>query len=83
MDNERLAKGYLQWRCRRGTKELDVILTRFLDSSYDSLSDEELHEFNELLNTQDTHLWYWLSGQTMPDQISLQKLVLKIRAHNQ
>ena len=30
----RLQKGYLQWRCRRGTKELDVILTRYLEKKY-------------------------------------------------
>ncbi|MCF6319682.1 MAG: succinate dehydrogenase assembly factor 2, partial [Proteobacteria bacterium] len=61
--NERLKKGYLQWRCRRGTKELDVVLNRFLDAKYDSLTDIELHNFDALLNTQDTVLWYWLIGE--------------------
>ena len=58
----RLKKGYLQWRCRRGTKELDVILTNFLDRQYENLPDSKLQEFNELLDLQDTQLWYWLSG---------------------
>ncbi len=82
MSTERLAKGYLQWRCRRGTKELDVMLTRFLDSSYETLSDQELHGFNELLNTQDTELWYWLSGQVKPNETAIQNIVLKIRDRN-
>jgi len=74
----RLKKGYLQWRCRRGTKELDVVLNRFLDNKYDQLSDKELLLFDELLNTQDTHLWYWLSEQQSPESDKLKKIVTKI-----
>ena len=72
---QRLKKGYLQWRCRRGTKELDVILTNFLEARYEDLSDFELREFNDLLDVQDTQLWYWLSGQKAPKEVSLQKLI--------
>lgn len=60
---ERIPKGYFQWRCRRGTKELDVILTRFLEAHFDALTNEELVEFKKFLDVQDTELWYWLSSQ--------------------
>lgn len=76
---ERLKKGYLQWRCRRGTKELDVILTRFLDSCYDTLSDQELRALDELLQAQDTHLWSWLSAQQSPESHELKHIIDKIR----
>ena len=79
---ERLKKGYLQWRCRRGTKELDVILNKFLESHYDCLSDSDLREFDLLLDTQDMQLWYWLSGQKDSDQMSLQKIVQLICQSN-
>ena len=75
---QRLKKGYLQWRCRRGTKELDVILNKFLEDSYDQLLDSELQEFDELLDVQDTNLWYWLSGQKTPEQDSYQNIVSMI-----
>jgi len=75
---ERLKKGYLQWRCRRGTKELDVVLNRFLDAKYNSLTDDDLQNFDELLNAQDTILWYWLSGQEIPNDSSMQELITKI-----
>jgi antitoxin CptB len=75
---QRLKKGYLQWRCRRGTKELDVVLTKFLDRQYEILSDSDLREFDELLNVQDTELWYWLSGQKTSDKISLQNMIKRI-----
>jgi antitoxin CptB len=77
---ERLKKGYLQWRCRRGTKELDVVLNRFLDGQYNQLNDQELVDFDALLDTQDTVLWYWLSGQTEADSDVLQSLINKINA---
>lgn len=77
---ERLKKGYLQWRCRRGTKELDVVLNRFLDGQYDQLSDQDLLNFDALLDTQDTVLWYWLSGQTAVDSELFQSLIKKINA---
>ena len=77
--SERLKKGYLQWRCRRGTKELDVILNFFLDMRYDYLTNIELQNFDELLNSQDTILWYWLSGQKQPDEKLVRDLVANIR----
>jgi len=77
---QRLKKGYLQWRCRRGTKELDFVLTRFLDQEYDNMNDQELLDFDSLLETQDTILWYWLSGQSESESEVLNHLVNKINA---
>ncbi len=45
------SKKKLLWRCRRGTRELELLLYRYIDEHYDSLSDSEvnlLHEFVEL-----------------------------------
>lgn len=78
----KLKKGYLQWRCRRGTKELDVVLNRFLDNQYDDLTSSELQQFDELLNTQDTILWYWLSKQQEVDSQEHKDLIAKINAKN-
>ena len=78
---QRLKKGYLKWRCRRGTKELDVVLDGFLEKNYNELSDSELIQFNELLNIQDTQLWYWLSGQQKPEDQNIKKLILKINSN--
>ena len=79
---EKLKKGYLQWRCRRGTKELDVMLTQFLDNNYQQLSDAELRIFDELLNTQDTKLWYLISGQQQADSGSFKAIIDKINVKN-
>jgi antitoxin CptB len=71
----RLKKGYLQWRCRRGTKELDVLLTNFLDSNYDSLTDAQIQDFDELLDAQDTTLWYWLIGKETPEAQNIKAII--------
>ena len=71
----RLKKGYLQWRCRRGTKELDVMLTNFLENNYDSLSDTQIQDFDELLDAQDTVLWYWLIGKDAPEAESIKSII--------
>jgi antitoxin CptB len=33
--------GRLRWRCRRGMKELDVLLTRYVDEHYAQASSED------------------------------------------
>ena len=79
---EKLKKGYLQWRCRRGTKELDVVLTRFLDNNYDLLSDVQINDFDELLDVQDTVLWYWLIGKKVPKAQNLKSIIERISFKN-
>jgi antitoxin CptB len=51
---ESIAK--LRWRCRRGTKELDYLLTAYLDQYYQQASEPEQACFVELLTLQDTQL---------------------------
>jgi len=39
----------LRWRCLRGTKELDTILSNFLAQQYPQLSTAEQQQFAEIL----------------------------------
>jgi antitoxin CptB len=50
----------LRWRCRRGMKELDVLLERFIDRHQTRLAAGEWPEFEALLETEDDRLWQWL-----------------------
>jgi antitoxin CptB len=61
-----LTEGYFRWRCRRGMKELDFILNRYLDSQFDQMNDERKHLFDDMLAEEDMLLWYWLSGKSFP-----------------
>lgn len=48
------------WRCRRGTKELDVLLQDFAKTNYETLSEEDKLAFSELLDFEDPLLAQWL-----------------------
>ncbi len=71
-----LTEGYFRWRCRRGMKELDFILNRYLDAEYAAMTDSTKQQFNQMLAEEDMLLWYWLSGKTKPDSSHQQFLQL-------
>lgn len=53
----------LRWRCRRGVRELDILLTRFLDERYPHIDDDERASFAALLECQDPDVMDWLMGR--------------------
>ena len=68
------ALGRLRWRCRRGMKELDVVLEGWLQSRYARASERERRAFERLLEAQDPQLVAWLFGRERPadpDQAAL------------
>jgi antitoxin CptB len=70
----------LQWRCRRGTKELDVLLERYASGTLAAASAPERHTFMQLLELPDPLLTEYLLGWVTPDEPALADLVRRIRA---
>ena len=70
----------LRWQCRRGTKELDLLLQRYLDSGYLIADDEEKALFVELLGLEDDELVAVLMGELDVEAGEMKVLVEKIRA---
>ena len=66
---------HLRWRCRRGLKELDVMLERFLRLSFADLSEQEKSDFEALLAESDMDLLEWFLRKSEPDKPSYQSLV--------
>ena len=56
-DGARVRK--LKWLCRRGMKELDILLERFIEQNTDALAQGSWPEFETLLQTEDDLLWDW------------------------
>ncbi len=56
----------LRWLCRRGMKELDVLLEAFLETQADSLSAGGWPVFEEFLENEDDVLLDWISGKNLP-----------------
>jgi antitoxin CptB len=65
----------LAWRCRRGTKELDLLLRGWLDSSYDAASEAQRECFAALLELPDPLLASHLAGFSRPSDPGLAALV--------
>ena len=70
---------HIRWRCRRGMKELDVMLERFLADGYPELDEGERAGFAQLLNSMDPELFAWLSGNALPDDEHLAAVVRRVR----
>ena len=69
----------LRWQCRRGMLEVDLLLNRFLDRAYASLSDGEKTHFSALLEYPDQVLVEWLMGRARPGDPDLDHVVERIR----
>ncbi len=73
--------GRLRWRCRRGMKELDIILERYLERGYFQADLAEQAAFACLLAASDPELLAWLVyGRPCPDP-GLKGIVAQVRAH--
>ena len=69
----------VQWRCKRGMLELDLMLQDFCNEVYLSLSPEKQVLFEQLLECEDQDLQRWLVGNEPASNPKLQDLILVIR----
>ena len=56
----------LKWKCRRGMKELDVLLEEYLAKRYQQAGAAEQGAFKALLELQDPLLFDYLTGRERP-----------------
>lgn len=57
-----LSEQAIRWRCRRGTRELDQQLQRFVEQRYACLNEQDKAAFSRLLDMEDPLLADYLSG---------------------
>ncbi len=75
-----LDPGRLRWRCRRGMRELDVLLERYFRRDLPVASSDEMRAFAALLELQDPELArYLLAGELHSDPI-VAGIVARMRA---
>jgi antitoxin CptB len=58
----------LEWRCRRGMKELDILLLRYLREQHARASSDERAAFEEFLELPDPDLVQYLIGGDVPPE---------------
>ena len=70
--------GQLRWRCRRGMRELDVLLLRWLDEDFPLAPDAERRAFEQLLSWQDPDIVDLLAGRVSTDDPGLRHVVERL-----
>ncbi len=70
----------LEWRCRRGTRELDLLLLTWLVEKFDHASHLDQQAFLDLLDWPDDELTRLLLGQAVSTNPAVNTLAAKIRA---
>lgn len=71
--------GRLRWRCRRGMRELDVLLLRFLERDWPASGPAEQAAFRELLERQDPEINALLLGRLEPEGEALANVLERLR----
>ena len=74
-----MQKEQIRWQCRRGMLELDMILLKYLDTCFDTLSLFEQEQFIQLLKSPDQTLYQWLIGQQQPENPEMAAFIRCIR----
>ena len=69
----------LKWHCRRGMRELDLLLDGFLENRYHSLPPTERDSFARLLDCPNEALMDWLMEGGLPQDKRLADIVELIR----
>lgn len=67
----------LFWRCRRGMKEMDILLLYYLENYYDQASSKEQHSFADLLEENDMDILSWIMYKT-PAQKKYRNIIQNI-----
>jgi len=76
-DSARLRR--LRWLCRRGMKELDLLLEGFVERQAQSLAANIWPEFEALLQREDDRIWDWLQDPDLPEAQSFRTVLIEIR----
>lgn|SRR5512138_426751 len=68
----------LRWRCRRGMRELDVVLERYLEQRYASAPIGEQRAFEALLELPDPQLFAYVMRREEPTDSEWVDVIAKL-----
>ena len=80
MSNHNILKKKILYRSeRRGTKEMDLILSNFVKKNISSFDDKDLNDMEFLLNIDDEILYKWYSNQDGKTLIPINNITKKLK----
>ncbi len=68
----------LRWRCRRGMRELDQLMLRYLDQRWSKAPTEDRELFLQILETEDDTLWRWIMGREISGNQALDAFIQRL-----
>lgn len=71
----------VQWKLRRGMRELDLLLGGFYERRWETLPGGRRQAFRNFLECGDDQLWDWLTGRAEPENDAFAFIVDDIRRH--
>jgi antitoxin CptB len=77
-EDRALLRKRLTFLCRRGMREMDMLLDRWLAQKFSSADDAAIAVFQRLLDTEDDQLWDWIIGKQTPADAELKTLVAEL-----
>ena len=69
----------LRWRCRRGAKELDIVMNRYLEQMYEDAEPSQQAAFKELLMVEDPTVFDLLLERIDAQNDEQQTLLVTLR----
>ncbi len=68
----------LRWHCRRGMRELDVLLMRYFEQQYPAAGAVRQQAFEALLELQDPVILAYLTGTQTPDRQDIADVIQQL-----
>jgi antitoxin CptB len=78
-----MVDGRLRWQCKRGMRELDELLLRYLQASFETASGAEKLAFRRLLELSDPELIGYLFGDPVHEDPVAADVIETIRRRTQ
>ena len=70
-----MRKSELKWQCRRGMRELDELLLRYVERRFDRAREEEKQAFRTVLSLSDPELVGYLLKRERPESTEIASVV--------
>jgi len=70
----------LRWRCRRGLRELDVLLMNYFDHHFSRSNPQQQLAFVALLEMQDPVILSYLTGKSRPKDVAIADIIQQLTA---
>lgn len=70
---------HLRWLCRRGMKELDLLMRSYLDHCYSSASEADQNAFKLILQMPDPELYDLILDRKASDDSDINRVIVALR----